>query len=293
MKFGKLDLIDGVDLNLPPDHGQTQNALKKGGRPISILSGGTMWNIPNWVGKIYPEGTRKIDFIEAYGKQFSTIELNATHYKIPTQEVLLKWRAAMPDDFIFCPKFPQIISHYRRFNNCEAITLEFLDVVSQLENNLGPCFIQLPPNFTSQKSDGLLAYLRALPRDMKFALEFRHPSWFEGGEQAEYVWQVMEELGIGSVITDTAGRRDAVHMRLTTPDCIVRFGGNALHETDNTRLEQWADRIQEWKEKGLESFHFWIHQPESILTPETAVAFSSLVEERMNIKCKSPHIISS
>lgn len=293
MKFGKLDNIEGVDLSLPKDHPDTKQSLKKGDGNLKVFQGGTMWNIPEWLGKIYPEKTRKMDFIKAYGKQFSTIELNATHYKIPTSEVLLKWKNEMPEDFIFCPKFPQTITHYRRFNNCEHITDEFLEVILLFEKMLGSSFIQLPPHYSNAKANDLIMYLESLPRDMKFALEFRHESWFDGSTASEEVWSAMRSLGIGSVITDTAGRRDAVHMRLTTPDCIVRFGGNELHKTDEQRLSDWVDRIAKWKNQGLETFHLWMHQPGSILTPETCRLFGDLIKKEMNMSIKIPDLLQN
>lgn len=293
MKFGKLDSIDGVDLSLPKDHLVTQNSLKKGSGDLKIYQGGTMWNIPEWLGKIYPDKTRKLDFIKAYGKQFSTIELNATHYKIPTAEVLLRWKNEMPDDFVFCPKFPQTITHYRRFNNCEGITDEFLEVILLFEKALGPSFIQLPPHYSNNKTHDLIRYMESLPRDMKFALEFRHESWFDGSNVSEEAWAAMSELGIGSVITDTAGRRDAVHMRLTTPDCIVRFGGNELDQTDEQRLQEWVQRIAKWKKQGLETFHLWMHQPGSLLTPETCRLFGKLVKTELGMNIKVPELLNN
>jgi uncharacterized protein YecE (DUF72 family) len=290
MKFGKLSDITNVDFALPNDHSNTKHALSKGSESLKIYQGGTMWNIPDWIGRIFPEKTPKKDLMKAYGSAFSTIELNATHYKIPTKEVVRNWYEAMPSDFIFCPKFPQLISHYRRFKNCEGLTDEFLEAILELKEKLSFSFIQLPPNFAAQHSEALATYLRALPRDMKFALEFRHESWFEPNERSLGIWKTMEECGIASVITDTAGRRDAVHMRLTSPHCIVRFGGNELHTSDTERLEAWVDRVVKWKDEGLEEFQLWIHQPDSILTPETSQIFAGIVKRKLGLIVKAPVI---
>ena len=59
------------------------------------------------------------------------------------------------------------------------------------------------------------------------------------------------DLGMGAVISDTAGRRDALHMRVTAPFVLVRFGGYEGHASDEARLTQWAQRIAEWKDQGL------------------------------------------
>lgn len=290
MKFGKLSDITNVDFTLPNDHSGTRDALKSGTHELVIRQGGTMWSIPEWIGKIFPERTPKKDLMRAYGTAFATIELNATHYKIPTKQVVHNWYEAMPDGFVFCPKFPQLISHYRRFKNCEGLTDEFLEAILELGEKLSFAFIQLPPNFTSDHSEVLASYLMTLPADMKFALEFRHESWFVPNERSFGIWNLMKQRGIASVIADTAGRRDAVHMRLTTPHCIVRFGGNELHTTDSQRLEAWVDRIAQWKEDGLEEFQLWIHQPDSILTPETSQLFAGMVKKRLDLTVKAPTI---
>lgn len=293
MKFGKLEDISAVDFTLPSDHSVTGRVLNSMSVTPRVLVGGTMWNIPEWIGKIFPAKTPKKDLMGQYGAAFGTIELNATHYKIPDKAVVRKWYQTMPEDFLFCPKFPQLISHYRRFNNCESLTDEFLEAILELQNKLSFAFIQLPPNYTADKAEALLQYLTRLPRDMRFALEFRHESWFSGSEKAESVWSVMPELGITSVISDTAGRRDAVHMRLTTPYCIVRYGGNEMDGTDEKRLSDWIDRIAMWSENGLEEFQFWIHQPNSVKTPETALYIKERLHDRMNVRVKCPDIIAT
>lgn len=292
MKYGKLDNVEGIEFSLPKDHLQTENVLRGGVSNTAILQGGTMWNIPAWVGKIYPVKTPKKDFLSAYGKQFSTIELNATHYRTPTKETVLSWINVVPDSFQFCPKFPQSISHYRRFKNCEQVTDEFLSVVSEMGSQLSTSFIQLPPNYKSDKSGELISYLESLPRDFDVAIEFRHDSWFDGNSQAEEVWSAMQELNIGSIISDTAGRRDAVHMRLTTPKCIVRFGGNNLHSSDYSRLNDWIERIGMWRQNGLKEFQLWVHQTDSLVTPETCVYFADAAAKELRISVKRPQLLS-
>ena len=138
----------------------------------------------------------------------------------------------------------------------------------------------------------MIAYLESLPRDMRFALEFRHPSWFDGNTAAEETWDAMCALGIGSIISDTAGRRDAVHMRLTTPHCLVRFGGNDLDPTDELRLRDWAKRIKVWQNQGLQEFQLWMHQPESIHTPETCQLFARIIKEELGQDLFAPRLLN-
>ena len=159
--------------------------------------------------------------------------------------------------------------------------------------NLGPCFLQLPPNYTQKYAARLREYLKTLPRDIKIAVEYRHPDWFTGSEEVEKTWTLMQELGIGAVVSDTSGRRDAVHMRLTAPWMVMRYGGNNLDSTDRDRLEDWALRIKSWAENGLEAFYLLVHQENSILTPETCVMFNELLSEHCGIETKTPQFYSN
>ncbi len=294
VKYGKLESVEGIDFTLPVDHPQTLRVLS-GDRPDVLVArcGGTMWNIPAWKGKIYPNKTPVKSFPQFYGRHFGTLELNATHYRIHPPETLRKWAEYVDDDFRFCPKFPQLITHFRRFNNCTGLTDEFITALLALEHKLGPSFIQLPPNFGLKSAETLTAYLEKWPRELPLAVEFRHPDWFTHSPAAEEVWQAMEELGIGAVISDTAGRRDAVHMRCTASFLVLRFGGNDLHPSDSERIKKWVERINTWHQGGLREVYFLIHQPDSLHTPETALLFGLALNGRMGVAVQTPQLLTS
>lgn len=80
---------------------------------LKIYYGANKWGAVEWIGKIYPEGTKEKDFLSHYVEHYNSIELNATHYKPYTSEDVKKWAdKAEGRDFLFCPKFPQSISHF-------------------------------------------------------------------------------------------------------------------------------------------------------------------------------------
>lgn len=292
MKFGKLEDISGIEFILPPDHPHTLNNLAlQRLKEKKIYMGGTMWNIPKWKGKIYPAKTKADQMGPEYCKQFSTIELNATHYKIHGPEIITKWKNFSTKEFMFCPKFPNLITHYRRFLNSEELTAEFLLAISHFEEKLGPSFIQLRPDYSPKYANRLVDYLKTIPEDFNLALEFRHPEWFAGNAKAEKVWKLIEERNITAVISATAGRRDALHMRMTSDTLILRFGGYDLDPSDEIRLAQWADRIKYWIENGLNNVHIWMHQFNSIKTPETCILFGKMLEEKTGISVKVPSMV--
>lgn len=271
MEFGRVPEaeLDHIDLSLPPDNAANKTVLKKAqkGEP-DIYTGCAKWGRPDWVGKLYPKGTKEKDYLSHYVGYFNSIEMNATHYRIFDTSTVKKWKETAPDGFVFCPKFYQGISHLRRLKNCDDLTSAYLDSVYALEDRLGPSFLQLHQNFGPKNVDDVLTYLHKLPKDFKVYLELRHPAWFEASDELEQFYAELTKLGTGMVITDSAGRRDCAHMRLTTPDTFIRFVGNSLHPSDYTRTDDWVERIKTWSGKGMKSVYFFMHQHDELYSPE-------------------------
>jgi len=275
MQFGKLPQINHLNVGhfaLP----ESQFFGERVEQSCRVFAGGTTWNIPQWVGSTYPKKTPRRLFPEAYGKQFGTIEFNATHYRIYPAQKMREWADAVPNSFRFCAKFPQIISHFRRFNQCEGPTDDFIDGLLALGPKRGPAFIQLPPHFAPKHADALWAYLQQWPCELAISIEFRHPDWFVGKQPH---WERLAALGVGTVISDTAGRRDALHMQITAPHVLVRFGGYEGHAIDNARLENWARWIEHAEGQGISEFHLLVHEPDSIHTPQTCRNFGDHLEK--------------
>jgi len=92
----------------------------------------------------------------------------------------------------------------------------------------------------------------------------------------------LKELGIGAVITDTAGRPDVLHMQLTIPKTFIRFVGNSLHPTDYTRIDHWAKRIKKWIDGGIDEIYFFMHMHNEATSPE----LTKYVVEQFNKVCR-------
>ena len=157
MDFGKLPDVSGVDFTLPPDNLLTEKVLSSANTayPLEAYLGPPIWSLKDWVGKIYPTNAREKDYLHYYTRQFNTIELNVTHYQIPTPFMISKWKEEAVKGFKFCPKFPQAISHDRQLSGAEALTEEFCSAVLQLGDNLGRTFLQLSPTFEPKQLKNL------------------------------------------------------------------------------------------------------------------------------------------
>ena len=273
MKFGKVSDISRVNFTLPPDHPQTATTLSRtdSGTALRVYVGSARWGERDLVGKIYPPRTPSSEFLTHYSRHFATIELNTTHYRIPTPELVQQWCEKTEPAFVFCPKIPQLISHQADFGRSLRATDQFLRGLKAFGPKLGIPFLQLPPSFSPQSGKTLFSYLSDWPSDVPLAVEFRHPGWFDRARLRDRAFDLLEEYGISPVITDTAGRRDVIHQRLTTDTVFIRFVGNRLHATDYLRVDTWVRRIQEWLTAGMQRIYFIVHQPEEHLCVDLAI----------------------
>lgn len=294
MDFGKLEDISGINFSLSADHPFTSKALIKStvSTPKSNLCfvGPPIWSNKDWVGKIYPTTAKEKDFLYHYTRQFNTIELNVTHYQIPSEATIQRWREAASPGFRFCPKWPQEISHERQLRGCEALSHAFTSSVLGLGEHLGTTFLQLAPYFDSRQLRILEAFLKQLPPDFPIAVEFRHPDWFSNPSLWQEVLLMLHQMGVSTVMSDVAGRRDVLHMSLTTPTVVLRFVGNELHPTDFTRVDAWVQRLKNWYLQGLQTAYIFVHCGENINAPELTKYWIEQLNQQCGLSLSLPRI---
>lgn len=296
MEFGKVpeQQLSVIDYALPPDMPVTTASLKQTANKgqLKVYVGCSSWAQKVWKGNLYPAKTKDADFLSEYVKHFNMIELNTTHYRMYDAESIRKWKdkAASNPDFKFCPKFNQLISHIKRLKGAHELTTDFLESMLAFEDKLGPLFLQLNDNFTPKDSPILKAYLESLPRDLDIFLELRHRDWFGIPQNRDAVFELMHRLGIGAIVTDTAGRRDVVHMGLPSPSLFLRFVGNALHPTDHIRIDEWIERIKQWSKQGLQSVYLGMHQSDELTTPVLCDYFIERINKELGLNVQRPFL---
>src|ERR1044072_6750264 len=98
MDFGKVEDVDlnTLDLSLPKDPKGTTEVLKKGKGKTKFYVGCAKWGRKDWIGKLYPKGTKEKDFLACYGTQFNSIEFNGFFYNIHSREQVQKWKSMVP-----------------------------------------------------------------------------------------------------------------------------------------------------------------------------------------------------
>ncbi len=296
MEFGKVHNLNAVNFTLPPDAvfnapvwAAVEPTPRDRSRQPRVFIGGPIWANKEYVGKIYPSNAKERDFLHYYTRQFKTIELNSTHYQIPTAGMIEKWKTEATAGFVYCPKFPQIISHERQLVATEGLTDEFVSAVLGLEEQLGMTFLQLPPSFGPDKWPVLETYLKSLPDELDVAVEFRHSDWFSKAVTWQQTLEQLYALHRHVVITDVAGRRDVLHMGLSSPVLTLRFIANDGHTTDYSRTDAWVQRLKTWFEKGLQTAYLFIHGgAENDTTPELILHWTRELNKHCGLQLKEP-----
>lgn len=157
--------------------------------------GTSSWSERSWVGPVYPPGTRPGDFLAHYSRRYEAVEVDTSYYRVPALEMVAGWRAKTPSGFRMAAKFPRSIVHAGagpRPDAERALLLEevggelesFLASMKVLGDRAGPLLLQLPYfNRSHFKGEDeflarLDAFLSALPRDQRYAVEVRNKHWF-------------------------------------------------------------------------------------------------------------------
>lgn len=288
MKFGQVSNPETIDFTLPADHPDTVRVLAAAtSRDFEVYVGCAKWNRQD-LKNFYPRGTK--DELSYYSTQFNSIELNATFYSSPSGDQVLTWKQKTPDEFKFFPKITNTISHFKRLINVKQPVAEYCDAIATFEEKLGCVFLQLHDNFKPKDFDRLQRFVEEFPKAIPLAVEVRNTEWFNSPAEADRFYQLLEDNGIINIVVDTAGRRDMLHMRLTTNAAFVRYVG-ANHDTDYTRLDDWLERIKRWKEQGLEKLYFFVHQNIEEASPLLSAYFIKKMNDSLGTKLKVPEKI--
>lgn len=299
MEFGKVAHIENLDFLMPPDTPFTERILErlrheKINALPEIYVGCPVWANKDWIGTLYPTGTTSKNYLKCYTQQFSTVEVNSTHYVMPDEPTLLRWKAAATPHFKYCLKWFQGITHEKMLKDCYELTQRFIAPLHLLGNNLGATFLQLPPHFKPTQVSDLEYFIRTLPPDFlsqyPFFVEFRHEDWFKPLDAAQEGWALLASYNIGAVITDVAGRRDAMHMNLTNNGVMIRFKGHGMHKKDLQRMQDWAERLTVWTESGVQKVYFLVHENHNTLAPELSDYLIQALNKRLKLNLKRPQL---
>ena len=262
MKFGHLERIDEVDFSLPAMSSSLKKIATVSFEDLSFHIGAPVWADKNYLGVLFPSGTKQKDFLLAYSKQFNSIEVNATRFGTPKKEVINRWADTVDKGFKFSLKVPQVITHRKDINDLKSRLYfdQFLLAIDNLGDYSGLSFAVMANYFKASDFDKLVSFIENVPKGFPLSIEFRDSSWFSPSVMNEWE-QLFCENSISTVITDTPGRRDVAHCRVSSEHLFVRYVGDFNHPSDLVRINHWLDKINESLLFGIKHVWFYVHQP--------------------------------
>jgi uncharacterized protein YecE (DUF72 family) len=132
---------------------------------VSVRAGTSGWSYPSWRPGFYPAGLDPSEFLGFYAGRLTTVELNTTGYRLPSEDQFKRWAEQVPDGFEFAPKLP-------------GGRLRGLDVFEQRVRALGDRLGPVRISFKSARDEGAVELLLgSLDPALRLAFDLGHPSW--------------------------------------------------------------------------------------------------------------------
>ncbi len=231
---------------------------------MNVLAGTSGYAYREWKGTFYPEDIKNDGMLAYYAQQFSTVEINNTFYRLPSEKMLRQWADQVPENFAFVLKASQRITHHKRLKDAGEPLEYLLRNARVLGKRQGPILFQLPPNM--KKDVGRLRdFLALLPAGTEAAVEFRHVTWFD-----EEVYAVLKEHNVALCVADT--EEGAPETEVTASFGYLRM---RRERYDDAELGSWVEwiRRQAWER----TFVFFKHEDEGA-GPALARRFLTLWE---------------
>lgn len=205
-----------------------------------IFVGTSGWIYKEWAGVFYPKKLAKTGELAHYAKTFNTVEINATFYRLPQENMVKGWHERSPADFLFAVKGSRFITHIKRLKADRASIKKFFDRAKLLKEKCGPILWQLPPNFKLDP-ERLESFLKKLPKRYRHAVEFRHPSWYE----TDAAFNILRRHNSAHV--SVSSLRMPMNLTVTTDFVYVRFHGlegGPRHDYTTEELQPWASHCR-------------------------------------------------
>ncbi len=239
-----------------------------------IRTGCMGWSYDDWVGPFYPQGSPQKDFLPLYSLVFDTVEIDSSFYRMPSYEMVAQWKSRTPDDFRFTLKLPRDFTHEGRLLTHPFAVEEFENIAMTLGSKLACVLIMLPPSGRYEHMfDQLEELLGLLGSQIRYAVEFRHQSWFR-----QEVYRLLSDRNICFVWSSNQYAEsppelttDLVYLRFIGDRKITRFDRVQRDRTDIMKewLHRLNSRIEEEKVRDAYVFsnnHFAGFAPETINT---------------------------
>lgn len=240
-----------------------------------VFVGTSGWIYKGWAGTFYPPNLKKTGELAFYATRFNTVEINATFYRLPTENMVRGWRERSPAGFTFAVKGSRFITQMKKLNVDRPSIQIFFDRVKLLKEKCGPILWQLPPNlgFDGERLD---QFLKIVPRKYRHAVEFRHPSWYEHEE----TFAILRKHEAAHV--SVSSLRMPMNLNVTADFVYLRFHGlehGAAHDYTREEMQPWADHCRRCIDNGI-AVYVYFNNDLNTRAPENAEVFRAMLCEK-------------
>jgi len=219
---------------------------------FQVHVGTSGWHYKHWLGDFYPAKFAPAKMLPWYSREFHTVEINNSFYRLPEEKTFQQWKDMAPPGFLFAVKASRFITHIKRLKNvADAIDL-FFSRAKPLGPALGPVLFQLPPRWKAN-IERLIEFLSILPKQHKYAVEFRDESWC-----TPRVYDLLRRHNVALCIHDW--REMPWPKELTADLTYIRFHGSGSCYGGNypdERLRTWAELIRSWRPRIDHAFIYF------------------------------------
>ena len=210
------------------------------------------WHYKHWLGDFYPAKHPTNKMFSWYAREFHTVEINNSFYRLPEEKTFQAWRELAPQGFIFAVKASRFITHIKRLKDAKDSVDLLFSRAAPLGPTLGPILFQLPPRW-KLNLDRLADFLNVLPKGHQFSIEFRDESW-----NSTAVFDMLRSHNVALCIHDW--REMPWPKELTADFTYVRFHGSGHCYGGNypdEHLREWAQRLEGWKSHLREAYVYF------------------------------------
>ncbi len=206
----------------------------------------------HWRGLFYPEELPKSRFFDYYVHHFSTVEMNSTFYHLPKAKTIEHWLENSPEYFLFSLKAYRGITHYKKLVDVKSDLYAFFHLIKPLKPKIGAILFQLPPSLHLDIPK-LADFLHLLPPSYRYAIEFRHDSWY-----CEEIYELLRHYNVALCIHDFGQKRSPFVQ--TAHHLYIRFhgtNGRYAGSYDDETLKEWVSRLKPLCKSGHDIFCYF------------------------------------
>ncbi|WP_207892629.1 DUF72 domain-containing protein [Micromonospora sp. MW-13] len=256
-----------------------------------------MWTHKSWQGRLLAHPLAPHERLRHYAGWCTAVEGNTTFYATPARETVASWAQQTDPDFRFVLKLPKLITHERRLTDVDEAVRGFLDAIEPLGPRAHALWIQLPGSFAPTDVPALARFLRRLPESHRYAVEVRHPAFFDDPRSTRLLEDALTTAGAEWIPFDTTAffrspptsdaereawtRKPRMPLRslALTDRPIVRYLGRDAAAQTIEGWQHWIDVAVEWLREGRSPTMF-IHTPDNADAPVLARRFHDDVRAR-------------